>query len=100
MNEIETVKKLLEIKGWSFKFLAEKIGKKTGSVVGNRLSGRSMTVEVMLEMLEAMDCELVVCPKTGSGIKETFVITNENRKGEKRKGVYHPRKDNDEEVSE
>lgn len=93
MNEIEIVKTLLGIKKWSFKFLAEKIGKKSGGVIGNRLSGRSMTVEALLEMLDAMDCELVVHPKPGSGIKETFTIVNENRKGEERKGVYHPRKD-------
>ncbi len=93
MNEIEVVKTLLGIKKWSFKFLAEKIGKKSGGVIGNRLSGRSMTVEALLEMLDAMDCELVVRPKSGSGIKETFTIVNENRKGEERKGVYHPRKD-------
>lgn len=98
MNEIEIVKILLEAKKWSFKFLAEKIGKKTGSVVGNRLSGRSMTVEALVEMLDAMDCELVVRPKSGSGVKETYVISNENRKGEKRKGMYHPRKN--EEVEE
>ena len=96
MNEIEIVKTLLNTKGWSFKFLAEKIGKKTGSVVGNRLSGRSMTAEALVEMLDAMDCELVVKPKPGSGIKESFVITNENRKGEQRKGAYYPRKNNEE----
>lgn len=93
MNEIEIVKTLLGIKKWSFKFLAEKIGKKSGGAIGNRLSGRSMTVEALVEMLGAMDYELVVRPKQGSGYKETFVVVNENRKGEERKGVYHPRKD-------
>lgn len=93
MNEIEVVKKLIDKKKWSFKFLAEKIGKKSGGVIGNRLSGRSMTVEALVEMVEAMDYELIVKPKPGSGETDVFVIKNENRKGEERKGVYHPRKD-------
>lgn len=93
MNEIEVVKKLIDKKNWSFKFLAEKIGKKSGGVIGNRLSGRSMTVEALVEMVEAMDYELIAKPRTGSGETEVFVIKNENRKGAERKGVYHPRKE-------
>ena len=93
MNEIEIVKELLKEKEWSFQYLAEKMGKKTSSVVGNRLYGRSMTVEVFLEMLDAMDCELVVRPKTGNETNSTYIVVNENRKGEPRKGTYHPRKD-------
>lgn len=92
MNEMEVVKRLIKKQKWSFGFLAEKIGKKSGGVIGNRLSGRSMTVEALIEMLEAMDYELVAKPKKGSGETEVFHIKNENRKGSERKGVYHPRK--------
>ena len=95
MNEIEIVKEIMKEREWSFQYLAERMGKKTGSVVGNRLSGRSMTVEVLVEMLEAMDCELVVRPVSGNKTNKTYIVLNENRKGEKRKGVYHPRKKND-----
>lgn len=94
MNEIELVKRLIAKKKWSFLFLANKIGKRSGGVIGNRLSGRSMTVEALVEMLEAMDYELHVKPVPGSGETEAFVIKNVNRKGEERKGVYHPRRDN------
>ena len=98
MNEIEVVKKLIDKKKWTFKFLAEKIGKKSGGVIGNRLSGRSMTVEALIEMVEAMDYELMAKPKPGCRETEIFIIKNENRKGDERKGVYYPRKD--EEVDE
>lgn len=84
---------MIDMKKWSFKFLAEKIGKKSGGVIGNRLSGRSMTVEALIEMVEAMDYELIAKPRLGSGETEVFHIKNENRKGEERKGVYYSRKD-------
>lgn len=82
MNEIEIVKALLSSKGMSFAVLAEKMGLATASGVGNRLQGRSMTVEVLVEMLAAMDCELIIKNKVGD--KETFVVENENRRETKR----------------
>lgn len=82
MNEIEIVKELLNSKNMSFAVLADKMGMATPSGVGNRLQGRSMTVEVLLEMLAAMDCELIIKNKVGD--KETYVVQNENRKEGKR----------------
>lgn len=77
MNEIQIVKELLSTKGMSYKVLAENMGLKTPSGVGNRLQSKTMTVEVLVEMLAAMDCELII--KNRVGDKETYVVDNENR---------------------
>ena len=94
MNEIEVIKKLLADKKMSYALLAEKVGFATPSGVSNRLAGRSMTVEVLVQLLEAMDCELIIRNKVGD--KESYTVVNENRAGNERKGKYYPRKDGDE----
>lgn len=78
MNEIEIVKTLMSAKGVSGAVLAEKLGYNTPSAVTNRLQSKTMTVEVLVKLLEAMDCELVIKNKVGS--KEVFVVDNENRR--------------------
>jgi transcriptional regulator with XRE-family HTH domain len=77
MNEIEIVKALMKAKGVSGAVLAEKLGYKTPSAVTNRLQSKTMTVEVLINLLAAMDCELVIKNKVGG--KESFVVENENR---------------------
>lgn len=77
MNEIEIVKALMRAKGVSGAVLAEKLGYTTPSAVTNRLQSKTMTVEKLVELLAAMDCELIIKNKVGS--KETFVVENENR---------------------
>lgn len=77
MNEIEIVKALMKAKGVSGAVLAKKLGYTTPSAVTNRLQSKTMTVEVLLNLLTAMDCELVI--KNTVGGKETFVVENENR---------------------
>ena len=77
MNEIEIVKALMKAKGVSGAVLADKLGYKTPSAVTNRLQSKTMTVEVLVNLLAAMDCELVIKNKVGG--KETFVVENENR---------------------
>lgn len=77
MNEIEVVKALMKVKGMSGKTLAEKMGYNTPSGVTNRLQSKTMTVEKLIEMLDAMDCELIIKNKVGD--KESFTVTNENR---------------------
>lgn len=77
MNEIDVVKKLMKAKKMSGKTLAAKMGYNTASGVTNRLQSKTMTVEKLIEMLDAMDCELIIKNKVGD--KETFVITNEDR---------------------
>ena len=77
-NEIDVVKKLMDIKGMSGATLADKLGYKTASAVTNRLQSKTMTVEKLIELLDAMDCELIIKNKVGD--KESFVVTNENRR--------------------
>lgn len=78
MNEIEIVKALMKAKGVSGAVLAEKLGYNTPSAVTNRLQSKTMTVEVLVNLLAAMDCELVIKNKVGG--KESFVVENENRR--------------------
>lgn len=88
MNEIEIVKALMKTKGVSGAAMAEKLGFKTASGVTNRLQSKTMTVEVLVNLLTAMDCELIIKNKIGD--KETYVVDNENRSEPK---IYKKRGD-------
>ena len=77
MNEIEIVKQMMSAKKASGAVLAEKLGYKTASAVTNRLQSKTMTVEKLVELLGALDCELIIRHKMGD--KESFVVDNENR---------------------
>ena len=77
MNEIEIVKELMKSKKASGAVLAKKMGFNTASAVTNRLQSKTMTVEVLIKLLNAMDCELVIRNKVGD--KESFIVNNENR---------------------
>lgn len=90
MNEIEIVKALMKAKGMSGATLADKLGFNTASAVTNRLQSKTMTVEVLIRLLDAMDCELIIKNKVGG--KETFVVTNEDRSEVK---SYRKKKDGD-----
>lgn len=81
MNEIQIVKALMKAKGVSGAVLADKLGYKTASAVTNRLQSKTMTVEVLVNLLEAMDCELIIKNKVGG--KESFVVVNEDRQSVK-----------------
>lgn len=91
MNEIKIVKELMSIKGVSGAVLADKLGYNTPSAVTNRLQSKTMTVEKLVELLSAMDCELVIRNKVGG--KETYVVDNEDRNEVK---IYKKKKDGDE----
>ena len=77
MNEIEIVKEMMKTKKASGAVLANKMGFNTPSAVTNRLQGKTMTVEVLIKLLDALDCELVIRHKMGD--KESFIVDNENR---------------------
>ena len=81
MNEIQIVKTLMKTKGVSGAVLADKLGFKTASAVTNRLQSKTMTVEVLVNLLEAMDCELIIKNKVGA--KEVFTVDNEDRQSVK-----------------
>ncbi len=77
MNEIEIVKELMKTKGMSGATLAKKLGYNTASAITNRLQSKTMTVEMLLKLLSAMDCELII--KNTVGDKESYLVDNENR---------------------
>ena len=92
MNEIEIVKQMMKTKKASGAVVAEKLGFKTASAVTNRLQSKTMTVEVLVNILEALDCELIIRHKMGD--KESFVVDNENRVEPK---IYNKKKQGGEE---
>ena len=81
MNEILIIKKLMKGKRISGAVLAEMPGYNTPSGVTNRLQSKTMTVELLVELLNALDCELIIRNKTGN--QESFVITNDDRQSVK-----------------
>ena len=91
MNEIEIVKEMMKIKKASGAVLAKKMGFNTASAVTNRLQSKTMTVEVLIKLLSALDCELVI--RHTMGDKESFIVDNENRSEAK---VYGKKKGGDE----
>ena len=60
MNEIEILKIIMRTNNFSYKTLAEKLGYNTPSAVSNRLMGKTITVDTLVKLLSAMDCELII----------------------------------------
>lgn len=61
MKANEIVKEIMKLRGYSNQSLASKLGKSTASAVSNPLAReKGMRVDTLLEMVAAMDCEIVV----------------------------------------
>lgn len=61
MKPNEIVKEIMRLRGYSNQSLASKLGKSTASAISNPLSReKGMRVDTLLEMVSAMDCEIVV----------------------------------------
>ena len=61
MKPNEIVKEIMKLRGFSNQSLAKKLGKPTASAVSNPLSRENgMRIDTLMEMVEAMDCEVVV----------------------------------------
>lgn len=61
MKPNEIVKDIMKLRGFSNQSLATKLGKSTASAVSNPLSRENgMRIDTLMEMVEAMDCEVVV----------------------------------------
>lgn len=61
MKPNEIVKEIMKLRGFSNQSLATKLGKSTASAVSNPLSRENgMRIDTLMEMVKAMDCELVV----------------------------------------
>lgn len=76
MNGKQIVTEVMNIRGWSQKKLAEKLGYATATGVANRLNGKNtkdMTVDNLVKFLSLMECEVVVRSTTKD--KKEWVIT-------------------------
>lgn len=83
MNSKKIVAEVMNMRGWSQKKLAEKLGYATVTGVANRLNGKStkdMNVATLVEFLSLMECEVVVRSTTKE--KQEWKITLEEKDGE------------------
>ena len=77
MNSKQIVAEVMDMRGWSQKMLAEKLGYATVTGVANRLNGKStkdMSVSNLVQFLSLMDCEVVVRSRTKD--KKEWVISS------------------------
>ena len=84
MNSKNTVKEIMQLRGHTYRTLAEKLGYVTqnGDVLptgsANRLNGsHEMRVDTLVRFLEALDCKLVIESKTAD--KQRWEITLEDK---------------------
>lgn len=64
MKPNKIIQDIMKLRGFSNQSLATKLGKSTASAVSNKLSRENgMRIDNFIEMVEAMDCEIVVRSK-------------------------------------
>lgn len=76
MNSKQIVSAVMNMRGWSQKKLAEKLGYATVTGVANRLNGKNakdLNVNTLVKFLSLMECEVVVRSTTKD--KTEWVIT-------------------------
>ena len=76
MNSKQIVAEVMEMRGWSQKKLADKMGYATVTGVANRLNGKStkdMNVNTLVQFLSLMECEVVVRSTTKD--KKEWIIS-------------------------
>ena len=71
----ETIREVMNAKGFTNALLAEKCGYKTPSGVSTKLERKTMNGNTLIKFLEAMDCELVIRSKTTD--KSEWVLKND-----------------------
>lgn len=67
MNSKQIVADVMDMRGWTQKMLAEKMGYATVTGVANRLNGKTtkdLNVNTLVQFLALMDCDVVVRSKT------------------------------------
>lgn len=72
----KALNKMIEIKTSSHKRLAEKIGKKNGSAVGNIIMRNNCTVDTLLDIADALEYDVILKPRGNFG--STIVLSNED----------------------
>lgn len=71
----ETIREVMNTKGFTNALLAEKCGYNTPSGVSTKFERKTMNVDTLIKFLEAMDCELVIRSKTTD--KSEWVLKND-----------------------
>lgn len=71
----ETIREVMNAKGFTNALLAKKCGYNTPSGVSTKFERKTMNVDTLIKFLEAMDCELVIRSKTTD--KSEWVIKND-----------------------
>lgn len=71
----ETIREVMNVKGFTNALLAEKCGYNTPSGVSTKFERKTMNVNTLIKFLEAMDCELVIRSKTTD--KSEWVLKND-----------------------
>ncbi len=75
MKLANAINDMIDVKTSSHKRLAEKIGKKNGSAIGNIIMRNNCTVETLLDIAEALEYDVVLKPKGNFG--STIVLTKD-----------------------
>lgn len=75
MSVKETVREVMNAKGFTNALLAEKCGYNTPSGVSTKFERKSMNVDTLMKFLAAMDCELIIRSRTAD--KSEWKLTNE-----------------------
>ena len=76
MNSKQIVAEVMNLRGWSQKKLAEKLGYATVTGVANRLNGKNtkdLNVDTLVKFLSLMECEVVV--RSTTKYKQEWKIT-------------------------
>ena len=71
----ETIREVMNAKGFTNALLAEKCGYNTPSGVSTKFERKTMNVDTLIKFLEAMDCDLVIRSKTTD--KSEWVLKND-----------------------
>ena len=71
----ETIREVMNAKGFTNALLAEKCGYNTPSGVSTKFERKTMNVDTLIKFLKAMDCELVIRSKTTD--KSEWVLKND-----------------------
>lgn len=82
MNSKQIVAEVMNMRGWSQKKLAEKLGYSTVTGVANRLNGKTtkeMNVATLVEFLACMECEVIVRSTTKDKQEWTITLDDENK---------------------
>lgn len=60
MNAPDTIRSIMNYKGYSIKLLAEKMKYKSPSGISERLRAPRISLDTFCQMMEAMGCEVIV----------------------------------------